>query len=262
VGASRGSSVARSQSAARIHRHATAHSWPNVCLDLTAGARLNFQGKGFLAGEQTSVTIEGKGGPVEAELDATTISKDGNLYEVSVVLPSGVGRGEHVLHVTGVSSGRSARANFNVVYDAPKITLDTYSAKSNHTFAFSGAGFLPDELIDLRLGGLGGSSLATFQSDSQGTVTAQNVLLPPVQAGDYLLVLWASSHRPPVSIGFNVQGLSPWVVLDGYSVAPYSTMGFTGQNFVPNEAIDVYLGQRTGEPLLRLAAGVIPRAGS
>jgi hypothetical protein len=31
-------------------------------------------------------------------------------------------------------------------------------------------------------------------------------------------------------------------------------MGFTGQDFVPGEEIEVYLGRRTGQPLLRLAA--------
>ena len=222
--------------------------------DLTAGARLNFQGQGFLAGEQARVTIEGAGGQVEAELDPVTISKDGNLDEVSVVLPGGVGRGEHTLRATGVSSGRSARATFTVVYVTPKIALDTYSAKSNHTFGFTGTGFLPGERVEVRLGGLGGSPLATLQSDAQGSVTAQDVALPLIQAGDYLLYFVGEQSQTPVSVGFNVQGFSPWVVLDNYSLAPYSTMGFTGQDFVPNEEIEVYLGQRTGQPLLRLAA--------
>jgi len=39
-----------------------------------------------------------------------------------------------------------------------------------------------------------------------------------------------------------------------YSVAPYSAIGFTGQDFVPGEPIVVYLGQRGGQPLLRVAA--------
>jgi hypothetical protein len=57
-----------------------------------------------------------------------------------------------------------------------------------------------------------------------------------------------------VSIGFNIQGFAPWVVLDNYSLAPYSVLGFTGQDFVPGEPVAVYLGQRNGEPQLRLAA--------
>src|SRR6266851_5706689 len=102
--------------------------------NITVGARLNFQGQGFLAGEDASVSIETGQGQMEAPLDPVTISKDGNLDEVSVVLPDGIGRGDHVLHVTGTTSKRSARAKFTVAYLTPKIALDTYSAKSNHTF--------------------------------------------------------------------------------------------------------------------------------
>ena len=222
--------------------------------DLTAGARLNFQGQGFEASEQTTVTIEDARGAVESPLDPVTISKDGNLDEVSVVVPDGIGRGEHVLHVAGASSGRSARAKFTVRYITPRIALDTYSAKSNHTFGFTGSGFAPNEPVDVRLGGLGGSPLASFPSDAQGNVTAQEVPLPLIQAGDYLLYFVGEQSQTPVSIGFNVQGFAPWVVLDTYSAAPYSAMGFTGQDFVPGEPIAVYLDRRSAQPLLRLAA--------
>ena len=224
--------------------------------DITAGARLNFQGQGFLAGEQAAVSIEDAQGAVEASLDPATISRDGNLDEVSIVLPDGIGRGDHMLHVSGATSGRTARAKFTVRIITPKISLDTYSAKSNHTFGFSGSGFAPREQVDVRLGGLGGAPLASFQSDAQGDVTAQDVPLPLIQAGDYLLYFVGEQSQTPVSVGFNVQGFSPWVVLDTYSAAPYSMMGFTGQDFVPGEEVEVYLGRRSGKPLIRLAADV------
>jgi hypothetical protein len=221
---------------------------------LTAGARLNFQGQGFLPGELAAVTIEDPRGSVEASLEQMTISKDGNLDEVSIVVPDGLGPGDHVLRVAGLSSGRSARATLTLLSVTPKITLDTYSAKSDHTFGFSGSGFTPGELVDVRLGGLGGSPLATFPSDAQGNVVGQNVPLPLIQAGDYLVYFVGEQSQTPVSVGFNVQGFTPWVVLDNYSATPYSSMGFTGQDFVPGDQIEVYLGQRTGQPILRLAA--------
>jgi hypothetical protein len=222
--------------------------------EITAGARLNFQGQGFLPGEQTTVTIENAQSQPEASLDPVTISKDGNLDEVSIVLPGEIGRGDHFLHVSGDTSQRSGRAKFTVLLTTPKITLDTYSVKSNHTFGFSGSGFSPREQVDVRLGGLGGAPLASFPADDQGNVTAQNVPLPLVQAGDYTLYFVGAKSQTPVSMSFNVQGFSPWVVLDNYSAAPYSAMGFTGQDFVPGEEVEVYLGKRTGQPLLRLAA--------
>jgi hypothetical protein len=207
-----------------------------------------------LPGEQAAVTVDDASGEVEVSLESATISKDGNLDEVSVVLPDGIGRGDHVLYVSGASSGKSARAKFTVLSVTPKVTLDTYSAKSDHTFGFSGSGFTPGELVDVRLGGLGGSPLASFPSDGQGNVVAQNVPLPLIQAGDYSLYFVGEQSQTPVSVGFNVQGFNPWVVLDSYSAAPYSAIGFTGEDFVPGDRIEVYLGQPSGQPLTRLAA--------
>jgi hypothetical protein len=221
---------------------------------ITGGARLNFQGQGFEANEQASVTVENPQGQTEQSLDDVTISKDGNLDEVSVVLPDSIGRGEHTLHVVGQSSGRTARAKFTVANLTPKITMDTYSVKSNHTFGFSGSGFAPGETVDVRLGGLGGAPLATFPSDAQGNVAGQNVPLPLVQAGDYVVYFVGEQSQNPVSVGFNIQGFTPWVVLDSYSLAPYSVVGFTGQDFVPGDQVDVYLDRQNGQPLLRVAA--------
>jgi hypothetical protein len=132
--------------------------------------------------------------------------------------------------------------------------MDTYSVKSNHTFGFSGSGFAPGEQVEVRIGGLGGTPLATFPADLQGEVTAQNVPLPLVQAGDYTVYFVGQQSRNPVSVGFNIQGFSPWVVLDGYSLAPYSVVGFRGQDFVPGDPVEVYLDKADGQPLLRLAA--------
>ena len=221
---------------------------------ITAGARLNFQGQGFQANEQATVTVETPQGQAEGALDDVTISKDGNLDEVSTVLPDSIGRGDHVLRVVGQTSGRSARARFTVAYLMPKIVMDTYSVKSNHTFGFSGSGFAPGESVDVRLGGMGGAPLATFPSDTHGNVTGQNVPLPLVQAGDYVVYFVGEQSQNPVSVAFNVQGFSPWVVLDSYSLAPYSLMGFTGQDFVPGDQVDVFLDGQSGQPLLRVAA--------
>src|SRR5262249_13891645 len=148
----------------------------------------------------------------------------------------------------------SARARFTVAYLTPKITTDTYSVKSSHTFGFTGSGFAPGEMVDVRLGGLGGAPLATFPSDPQGKVTGQNVPLPLVQAGRYVIYFVGEQSQNPVSVSFNIQGFSPWVVLDSYSLAPYSLVGFTGQDFVPGDQVDVYLDRQNGQPLLRVAA--------
>src|SRR5215472_1479439 len=77
--------------------------------EITTGARMNFQGQGFTAGEQASVSIESLQGDLEVSLDPVTISKDGTFDEVSVIVPGGLSPGEHQLRVSGQTSGRSGR---------------------------------------------------------------------------------------------------------------------------------------------------------
>jgi hypothetical protein len=215
---------------------------------------VNYQAQGFVPGEQANVTIEDGQGDVEAPLDSATINQDGNLDEVSVTVPDELAAGEHFLHVTGLTSGRSARTRFTLHQITPAISMDTYSAKSDHTFGFSGSGFAPDELVDVRLGGLGGDPLASVQCDGLGNVVAQNVPLPLVQPGSYQLYFVGEQSQLPVSVSFNIQGFSPWVVLDSYALPPYSTIGFTGQDFVPGDQVEVYLGKQIGQPLFRVEA--------
>ncbi len=222
--------------------------------EVTADARLNFLGQGFLNGEKAAVTVEDAQGHVEARLDTVNAAKDGRIDEVSVPVPSGLAPGPHVLRIAGTTSGRSARATFRLRWLPPKITLNNYTAKAEHTFGFSGNGFAPGEHVDVRLGGLGGAPLASFQSDAQGNVLGRDVLIPLVQPGDYPLYFVGRESQSPVSVGFNVQGFKPWVVLDNYSPPPYYHMGFKGEDFVPGERVQAYLGQRGGQPVAQVAA--------
>ena len=215
---------------------------------------MNFLGQGFTAGEQAAVTIEDAQGDVEASLDPVTISKDGNLDEVSTIVPGGLAPGEHLLHLSGQSSGRSARTRFTLHQITPAIAMGTYSTKSGHTFSFSGSGFAPGEQVYVRLGGMGGDPLGSFPSDAGGNVSGDNVSLPLVQPGDYQLYFVGERSQLPVAIAFNVQGFSPWVVLDSYALPPYAGVGFTGQDFVPGDQIEVFLGKATGDPLFRVQA--------
>jgi hypothetical protein len=222
--------------------------------EITTGARMNFQGQGFMPSEPATVTIEDAQSNVEATLDPVAVNKDGNVDEVSVVVPDGLPPGEHYLRISGTTSGRSGRTRFNLHQITPSILLDTYSTKADHTFGFSGSGFAPNELVDVRLGGLGGDPLASFPTDAGGNVVAENVPLPLIQPGDYVLYFVGERSQLPVSVGMNVQGFSPWVVLDSYAVAPYAAMGFTGEDFVPGDQVEVYLGQPGGDPLFRVEA--------
>jgi hypothetical protein len=222
--------------------------------ELTADAHLNFMGQGFAPGEQTTVTIvDGQGG-VEATLDPVVILEDGRFDEVSVPLPAGLTTGPHTLQVVGATSGRTARTTFRLRWLPPTIKMEAYSGKAKHSFNFSGSGFAPGEQVDVLLGGLGGSPLATYTADSEGEVVGRDVPIPLVQAGDYPLYFVGHDSGSPVSVGFNVQGFRPWAVLDNYSPPPYYLMGFSGEDFVPDEVVLVYLNSRTSQPVTQVRA--------
>ncbi len=222
--------------------------------ELSADALLNFMGQGFAAGEPTTVTIENTQGGIEATLEPVAILDDGRFDEVSVPLPAGLTPGSHSLRVVGLTSGRSGRTTFRVRWLPPTIKLEAYTGKAKHSFSFSGNGFAPGEQVDVLLGGLGGSPLATYTADSEGSVDGKDVPIPLVQAGDYPLYFVGHDSESPVSVGFNVQGFRPWAVLDNYSPPPYYLMGFSGEDFVPDEVILVYLNARTSQPVTQVQA--------
>ena len=220
--------------------------------DVTADARLNFLGQGFAPGEQLIITVLDKNAKLEASLDPAWAKDDGRIDEISDSVPSGLPPGDHILLVMGQQSGQIAKAIFHLRWVAPRVQLDQYSAKGDHTFAFSGSGFAPGELVDVRLGGLGGQPLASFQADPAGDVAGTDVTVPLAQAGDYPLYFVGHQSQTPVKVGFNIQGFKPWVVLDNYSPPPYYHMGFRGEDFIPGEPVQVFLGQRGNEPVSQL----------
>ena len=71
---------------------------------------------------------------------------------------------------------------------------------------------------------------------------------------DYPLYFVGRDSESPISIGFNVQGFRPWAVLDNYSPPPYYLMGFSGEDFVPDEVVLVYLNGRTHPPVTEVQA--------
>lgn len=222
--------------------------------EVTASARLNFMGQGFLPDERTNVTIEDQQGQVEATLEPVKIMEDGRFDEVSAPVPAELSTGMHVLHVAGMQSGHSARTTFRVRWLPPRIQMEAYTGKAKHSFGFSGTGFAPGEQVEVFLGGLGGAPLGSYPADSQGTVVGQDVPIPLVEAGDYPLYFVGQESQSPVSIGFNVQGFRPWALLDNYAPPPYYLMGFSGEDFVPGEVVLVYLNRRTTEPVTSVQA--------
>jgi hypothetical protein len=216
--------------------------------------RLTFSARGFDAGEPTSVTVEDGQRTVQTTLQPVRVEADGQVYMVSVPIPAGLAPGAHTLRVTGLASGRFGHADFNLVWQTPSVHLDAYTGKPSHTVSFDGSGFVPGESVDLYLGQKSQDPLASVTADGKGDITGQDVAIPFLDAGDYRVSFVGRTSQMPVSVGFNVQGFRPWVVLHSYYLAPLSSIGFTGHDFIPGEAVDIYLNSRMSTPLMQVTA--------
>ena len=136
----------------------------------------------------------------------------------------------------------------------PTVHLDSYTGKPTHAFAFSATNFAPGEAVDIYLGDRTAGALATVSADGQGDITSQTLTIPAISPGDYQLVFVGRTSQSPASVGFNVQGFHPWAVLNNYYIAPQSSVGFRGEDFVPGELVQVYLNTRLSQPLAEVTA--------
>jgi hypothetical protein len=222
--------------------------------ELTPDARLNVVGQGFVPSEQLAAALESPTGEVEAELAPLAADPAGRLNDAGIELPPNLASGEHRLRLEGMTSGRVVRASFRLSRTQPKIELEQYSIKSDSDVSVSGVGFAANEVVEVRLGGLGGEPLARLRAGPAGELVAQPARVPLVQPGDYPLYVVGTVSQTPASVVLNVRGFTPWVVLDNYSPPPYYNMGFKGEDFAPGEEVLVYLRDRHSEPAARVYA--------
>jgi len=222
--------------------------------DVTPDGRLAFAGHGFQAGEPTSLTIEDDQGGVQATLEPMTVGADGQTAVVSVPVPDGLALGSHTLRIAGRTSGRSGRAVFELAWQPPVVHLDAYTGKPTQRVGYSGTGFVPGEQVDVYLGDQAADPLSTVAADGRGEIAGSGLPIPFVDAGDYRLTFVGRASRIPASVGFNVQGFHPWVVLDAYYVTPQTGMGISGVDFVPGEHVRVYLNTSSSQPVAEVTA--------
>jgi len=224
--------------------------------DVTPDGRLTFSGHGFVANEPASVTVEDDQGGIQARLEPVNVDPDGQINTVSVSVPSGLVPGLHTLRVVGLTSGRFGRAAFQLQWQPPTVHLNAYTGKPTHTFGFSASGFVPGEPVDVYLGSQVTDPLTTLTADGRGEVTGHDMPIPLINPGDYSLAFVGRSSHTPVTVGFNVQGFHPWVVLDSYYIPPRTDVGFEGDDFVPGESVQVYLNSRLSQPVAQVTADV------
>ena len=101
--------------------------------------------------------------------------------------------------------------------------------------------------------GTSSAPLTRVRATDRGAVSGR-LGVPALAAGTYTLTVVGAVSQTPASVGFNIQGFAPWVVLDRYALTPGEGVGLIGQGFAPSEPVLVYLNSSHGSPALRVTA--------
>jgi hypothetical protein len=222
--------------------------------DVTPASHLSIQANGFQSREPLTVAIEDAQGQHYAQ---TTFQANGSgcVRKMTYALPTQLGAGPYQIIVTGDTSHRTASARFQMHVIPPSVTLDAYTATPGQVVSFAGDGFIPGELVALSLRTTS-APLLHVTATAEGKITGR-LQTPKLAAGSYTLTLLGNISQEPASVGFNVQGFLPWVVLSRYTLTPGEGVGFIAHNFAPSEQVLVYLNVpqgTTGTPVLHLVA--------
>ncbi|HEY7357074.1 MAG TPA: PP2C family serine/threonine-protein phosphatase [Ktedonobacterales bacterium] len=140
------------------------------------------------------------------------------------------------------------------------VTLEAYSFHPGVTVGFDGTGFQPGEGVDVRLGNL--KSDPTSQADQELTTAHTNnggdltgtAHVPMMTPGTYHLYFVGEQCTPPITVKIILLPFTPWVVLDNYAPPPHYALGFRGQQFAPNEVVQIYLNDQNSQPVAQMTA--------
>jgi hypothetical protein len=219
--------------------------------DLTPSSHPSMTASGFLAGEHLNVTIQdAQGNPYD--LAPLVAGPDGSIRNASLALPSQLGSGVYRLVAAGSTSHRTARTTFRMAVVPPTVVLDTYTSTPGQVVNFAGNGYVAGETVKVYLGS-STVPLASVKATALGAATGR-LQVPKLAPGTYSLKMVGEASQFPATVGFNIQGFSPWVVLGRYTLTPGEGEGFIGQGFAPGEVVFVYVNTTQGDPALRVTA--------
>ncbi|HLW03479.1 MAG TPA: PP2C family serine/threonine-protein phosphatase [Ktedonobacterales bacterium] len=140
----------------------------------------------------------------------------------------------------------------------PLVTLDSYSFHPGFDVGFYGHNFQPGEAVNVVLGtekstpqSQANQSLTTAYANKGGDLAgvAHIAMMPP---GNYRLFF--EGQQCTNTINIILLKFTPWVVLDNYAPYPHYRMGFHGQDFAPNEQVQVYLNSQDSQPIAQMQA--------
>ena len=190
-------------------------------------------GSGF--GKNEPVTIFDSANPGTAVAQATT-DKFGDFTGVNVKIPYADAGTTRTFHAVGTLSGADNKVQINVGQLYPQLLPSAYFVKSAQEMKVYGYGFAAGENVDLTVNG---KLLMVIKADSKTNITSDPLIVPFTKT----LSVVATGELSGATASFNLtpSKFAPFVTADKYYVTPGAPISFSGQDFAPNEAVDVLI---------------------
>src|SRR5258706_13589579 len=155
------------------------------------------------------------------------------------------------MHAISRAEGRAKPVSPVARASTALIQMQGEDLTSNVPLSFVGSGFLPGEKLTMTMENAQGQVIANLTpvtADKTGhvAVVSETILSELSPGAISLQVVGERSHRWGQA-SFRLQRVPPTIQLDPFSSKPKHDVGFSGNGFMPNETVDVYLGSPAGE---------------
>jgi hypothetical protein len=223
---------------------------PSISFDSggnTPGSQAMISGLGFASGEVVNFSLNGQpGGSVSAD---STGSFSNGVFNVPSV-PSGT----YQLIAQGQASGAQAIFYFYVGGFYPSAYPSTYYLLPGESLSFSGSGFAAGEEITVTETNAG--EVSTLTADSGGSFgdAGSFVVTSSMSGGINTFNLSGSLGNSVNGIMVTVGSFSGQIFPSSYFVPAGGSVTFSGNNFAPNEIVDV-VSEGSSSPLTSFPAG-------
>ncbi|WP_130451553.1 SdrD B-like domain-containing protein [Zhihengliuella halotolerans] len=233
---------------------------PAIVLDPTevpAGDPTTADGTGYTPDSTATVQLVDPAGtdvgdPIPADTDP-----DG-AFTVEVPVPEDAEPGDYTVVGTDDTTGETAEAVLTVTEPTgidPAIVLDPTEVPAGDPTTADGTGYTPDSTATVQLVDPAGTDVGDpipADTDADGAFTVEVPVPEDAEPGDYTVVGTDDTTGETAEAVLTVTeptGIEPTVSVDPTAVEPGESTDVTGENFAPNDSVDVQLVDPEGNPV-------------
>jgi hypothetical protein len=137
----------------------------------------------------------------------------------------------------------------------PRASVSNYAPLPGMRITFNGAGFGPNEPVELRLDQPDAPVLAVARTTARGGLAGLGPYqLPYGLSGVHTFILRGADSRVVTTVTLTVMPFWASVQPSTYAAGPGTTLTFYGKGFAPDEIVRVYLGRTASRPGTEVAA--------